>query len=649
MRLPTYMSRSVRIGRLSIWALALSLVLALAPPGAGRITPPGATLKLIVQATDAATARAAVERSGGRVTLDLPIVNGVAAEVVAGDFATLVEQPGVTAISPNSQVTLAGASAEKKCSEYKNRAKRKKCRERKRLEGLRIQRVVRADELWAEGITGKGVRVAVLDTGIYGDHPDLRDSEGESRVVHCEDFSNEFVGPAPLPTPTASPTIPVPTASPLPIPSGSPSIPVVRQLEGAPISDEGCSDPFGHGTFMAGLVAGDGTSSSGRYSGSAPDADLIGIKVAGFDGSTDISKVIAGIQWATAFKDVHQIRVLNLSLGSDSAQQYQLSPLNFAVERAWQSGLVVVVSAGNSGPDAKTVMKPGDDPFVITVGSSNDEGTVRVSDDRVPVFSSRGPTRSNELVKPDLVSPGVHTISLRSPGSAIDQKFSDSRVANEYFRGTGTSMSTATVSGIVALILQDEPLLKPDQVKHRLMSTTRMIGDTDATLAGTGLVDAYAAVHDDGLEAANQNIDPSTGLGSLGADRPSVTFGGEAEDDDTVQVVTPAGQVTIAGEFVAMLPKEINPLDPAALVPWVLSDPSNPEEWAASTWKQKEWAASKWKASTWKATTWDASTWKGTDWANADWDASTWKGVDWDASTWKASTWKSAWYAVAWD
>lgn len=659
------MSRSVRIGHLSIWALALAMVLALAPHGVGKAGPPPETLRLIVRAVDAETARAAVERSGGRVTLDLPLINGVAAEVAADDFAALVKQPGLRAISPNSEVTLAGAAADKKCSDYRSKAKRKKCRKRKRLEGLRIQRVVRADELWAEGITGKGIGVAILDTGIYADHPDLQDRDAPdlvSRVVHCEDFSNEFVGPAPLPTPMASPTIPLPSTSPLPsisplpLPSLSPSIPIVRQSDDAPIS-EGCSDPFGHGTFMAGLVAGDGTSSEGHYSGVAPDAELIGIKVAGFDGSTDISKVIAGIQWATAFQDVHGIRVLNLSLGSDSSQSYLTSPLNFAVERAWQSGLVVVVSAGNSGPEDETVMKPGDDPFVITVGSSNDEGTVKVSDDRVPMFSSRGPTLADGLAKPDLVSPGVHTVSLRSPGSAIDQKFSSARVGKDYFRGTGTSMSTATMSGIVALMLDDDPSLEPNDVKCRLLGTARPIADQEPSMVGAGLVDAYASVHGLCTNPVNQDLVPSSGSGLLQLDRPSVTFGEGSEDENTVQVITPGlvgvQPITISGEFVAMLPSEIDPTNPTALVPWIAADFTtsgwDPVSWDASTWKTQDWAASTWKASTWKATTWDASTWKGTEWANADWDASTWKDVDWDASTWKASTWKSAWYAVAWD
>ncbi|HEX2051392.1 MAG TPA: S8 family peptidase, partial [Actinomycetota bacterium] len=375
----------------------------------------------------------------------------------------------------------------------------------------RIQNVVRANDLWTRGIDGRGSTVALLDTGVYASHPDLA-----GRVLHCEDLSHE---------------------------AGT---------------EAHCADTFGHGTFMAGLIAGDGTASNGKYSGAAPGARIVAVKAAGFDGATDVSTVLAGIQWIVAHKDVYGIDVMNLSLGTDSAQDYRLSPPNYAVERAWAAGIVVVVSAGNSGPDAATVMKPGDDPYVITVGASNDEGSMAIGDDRVPVFSSRGPTRANGLAKPDVVSPGVHTVSLRSPGSAIDQSYgSTAAVDGLYFKGTGTSMATATVSGIVAQLLQDEPGLSPDQVKHRLTSTARDIDETDPMLAGSGLVDAYGAVASTSTAAANQGLAHATGLGLLEGDRGSAG----------VEVVTPLGQLFLQGEFVAQTdPARVSPANPAGLV-----------------------------------------------------------------------------------
>lgn len=467
----------------------------------------------------------------------------------------------------------------------------------------RIQKVVQSDKLWNKGIDGAGVTVALLDTGVYAAHPDLA-----GRVVHCEDFSHE------------------------------------RGTEAE------CADTFGHGTFMAGLIAGNGAASNGKYKGTAPGASIVSIKAAGYDGSTDVSTILAGIQWAVAHKDTYGIDVLNLSLGTDSSQDYRLSPLNYAVERAWSSGIAVVVSAGNSGPDSSTVMKPGDDPYVITVGSSNDEGTMTINDDQVPVFSSKGPTRANGFTKPDVVSPGVHTISLRSPGSAIDNQYgSTAAVDGSYFKGTGTSMSTATTTGVVAQILQANPSLTPDQVKHRLTSTARPIANPDPNAAGAGVIDAEAAATSTSLLAANVGVEPSTGLGLLQLDRAGLD----------VEVVTPAGQIALYGEFVAQTdPGNVTVDNPGGLVPWVAStwkvDGWDASTWKASTWKTEDWTASTWKASTWKGTEWEASTWKGTEWNNADWDASTWKAstwkdFDWDASTWKASTWKSAWYAAAWD
>jgi serine protease AprX len=455
-----------------------------------------------------------------------------------------------------------------------------------------IQKIVRSQDLWKRGIKGTGVTVALLDTGVYAASPDLT-----GRVIHCEDFSGE------------------------------------RN------TDAHCQDTFGHGTFMAGLIAGNGSASRGRHTGAAPEANLVSVKVAGFDGSTDISHVLAGIQWVVAHRDVYGVKVLNLSLGSDSAQDYRLSPLNLAVENAWRAGIVTVVSAGNSGPDGSTVMKPGDDPYVVTVGASNDEGTLRISDDKIPVFSSRGPTRSNGFAKPDLVSPGIHTVSLRSPGSAIDQQFGSARVGTDYFRGTGTSMATATVSGIVAQILQRNPTLTPDQVKHRLLTTARTIATTDPTAAGEGLVDAYASTISRDTGSANQGLEPASGLGEIQPSRGSLS----------VDVQTPLGWAALQGEYVA----QIDLTNPVGLVPFVSLTYAtvgwDPLTWDLTTWATATWAETAWDGTQWRATVWDGTQWRGTQWRNVDWDGTQWRYAQWDGTQWRASTWQSKWYAAAWD
>lgn len=570
--------------RLSRSALALllffSLLASMAPQGDAVGREAGRIVSVIVQSFGGSDdARRAVESVGGEVTRDLSIVNGVAAEVDAGAVGLLQSDRTVRHVSPNGKVAFNGKWDDPKIKH-------------------RVQKVVNSHKLWDEGVDGRGVTVALLDTGVYADHPDLA-----GRVVHCEDFSHERNTVA------------------------------------------HCADTFGHGTFMAGLIAGDGTSSNGRYVGTAPKANLVSVKASGFDGSTDISTILAGIQWVVAHRDTYDIRALNLSLGSDSSQDTRLSPLNYAVQRAWKSGIAVVVSAGNSGPDSRTVMKPGDDPYVITVGASNDQGTMNIGDDTVPVFSSRGPTRSNGITKPDVVAPGVHTISLRSPGSAIDQQYGEhAAVDGSYFRGTGTSMSTASTTGVVAQVLQANPGLTPNQVKHRITSSARDISESDANAAGDGSLDAYGSARSTSLVEANAGAASSNGLGLLHADRGSVG----------VDVVTPLGSIGLTGEFIAVTsPDKISLTNPLGLIAWDgmkwKTEGWDAESWAGMKWKDEDWAGMKWKDSVWVSTSWDGMKWKGSEWTNPDWDGMKWKEADWDGMKWKGMNWKTAWYAVAWD
>src|SRR5581483_5966114 len=201
------------------------------------------------------------------------------------------------------------------------------------------------------GNQGQGVTVAVLDTG----------------VSSVPDLANRIV------------SIPLDPAGLLRTPCLNLS------------SESTCDDNFGHGTFIAGLIAGSGASSFGQYKGVAPQANILAVKLAGRDGISSVSQVLAGIQWVVANKDQFGIRVMNLSLRTDSNLSYRLDPMNFAVEQAWAKGIVVVVSAGNSGPGPQTIAKPADDPWVISVGSTDDHGTATLGDDAVVGFSSRGP------------------------------------------------------------------------------------------------------------------------------------------------------------------------------------------------------------------------------------------------------------------
>lgn len=556
--------------------LLLAPTLASAPAAAHQVE---RFVSLIVQGVSPAAVEGAVTSVGGEVTRTFPLIQGVEAKVPSGSADKLRSSQGIFNVARNVKMGFQGRPDTKMA--------------------LRVQKTVNADDLWDDGIDGSGVTVAVLDTGIYAQHPDLA-----GRVVHCVDFSHEAANP-----------------------------------------DTRCQDTFGHGTFMAGLIAGDGTSSHGTYMGVAPNANLVSIKAAGYDGSTDVSNVLAGIQWAVAFKDTYGIDVLSLSLGTDSSLGTRLSPLNFAVEQAWKAGIVVVVSSSNRGPGSETVTSPGDSPFVITVGASNDEGSPKkVSDDQVPVFSGRGPTAEG-LAKPDVVSPGVSTVSLRSPGSYIDNNFgSTAAIGDHYFKGTGTSMSTATTAGVAAQIVQANPGLTPDQVKFRMMDTARQIANTDPNAAGKGLIDAYRAATSSSLEAANANVEPSTGLGSVQGARGSLD----------VWVETPLGSAALVGEVTAYTdPGSVSLSNPLGLLAY---DPVeftttgwDATKWTATKWTGTKWTATKWTGAEFEATKWTGTKWTGTKWTNSDWDATKWTSTDWDATKWTGTKWTSYWYAVAWD
>lgn len=275
------------------------------------------------------------------------------------------------------------------------------------------------------GLTGKGVTIAVLDTGIYP-HPDLG-----NRIIGFKDFINNRQTPY---------------------------------------------DDNGHGTHVAGCAAGDGSSSSGKkYIGAAPKANIVGVKVLNKQGSGTTAQVIAGIQWCLDNRRRYGIRIINLSLGGNASVSCSNDLLCQAVGSAVKAGLVVVVAAGNSGPRARTISTPGISPHAITVGAANDRTTVPQSDDIIANFSSVGPTIDG-VAKPDIVAPGVNITSLRAPGSLLDVQRANRRVGRWYLTLSGTSMATPIVSGTVAQILQKNPSLSPSQVKALLKQHAYNLG-----------------------------------------------------------------------------------------------------------------------------------------------------------------------------
>ncbi len=321
--------------------------------------------------------------------------------------------------------------------------------------------VIRASDLWntSAKIQGKEVGVAVIDSGVQ------RTKDLDKRLRANVNFNKTF---------------------------------------------HNSVDRYGHGTFVAGIIAGNGSQSLKKYIGVAPRADIYNIRVSDDVGMANESDVITALQWINDNKANTNIRVVNLSLNSSLAQSYHTSPLDAACEILWFNGIVVVVAAGNNGD--QVIYPPANDPFVITVGATNDMGTLNTSDDAVTGFSAHGVTEDG-FTKPDLVAPGKNIIGLLPDQNklTISMMHPENRVDQHYFRMSGTSVSAPMVSGAVTLLLQDEPGLTPDQVKYRLTATANQgWAGYDPFSSGAGYLDVYAAVNGTSTESANTGLTVSS-------------------------------------------------------------------------------------------------------------------------------------------
>jgi serine protease AprX len=345
---------------------------------------------------------------------------------------------------------------------------------------------------WNAGFNGSGIGVAVIDSGINDSHPDLHNSDGTSRVVYHQDFTG---------TPTTN-------------------------------TSGGRYDLYGHGTHVAGIIGGNGSLSGGEYAGVAPGVSLIDLRALDANGAGTDSTVIAAIQQAIALKNTYNIRVINLSLGRGIPVSYTQDPLCQAVEAAWNSGIVVVVAAGNYGRLSLngsngygTVTAPGNDPYVLTVGATKSNGSPYPAAETVASYSSKGPTTYDHVVKPDMLAPGNAIVSLAARGATLEASYPGDVITgsdgnNDYFKLSGTSMATPAVAGAAALLLQEQSTLTPDQVKARLMKTAYKMGffSTSAYVphlfmsflnfydlfsVGSGLLNVQAAI-------ANSDLAPAT-------------------------------------------------------------------------------------------------------------------------------------------
>jgi serine protease AprX len=489
-----------------------------------------------------AAAQRAVERHGGTVGQSLPVVNGFVAEVPAGSERALGATDGVAAVVLDSP--MKGWAD----------AKAKDAAATAATPGTTLTDVRQAIGADQSGATGSGVDVAVIDTGMVP-VPALA---GQGKVINGPDFSDQS-----------------------------------RDRDLAHL------DTYGHGTHVAGIIAGDDPESG--FQGVAPGARLVNVKAAGADGSTSLGAIVASVGWVIAHRDDNglHVRVLNLSFGTPPSR-YQGDLLAYAVEQAWKAGIVVVVSAGNEGEKHRGLTSPAYDPFILSIGADDLSGTPAVADDVVPSWSSRGVGRN-----PDLVAPGRSIASLRDPNSALDLAHPEARVGDDLLKGSGTSQAAAVVSGAVALLLERRPDLTPDQVKAIVKSSA----------------------------------DPLSGPGpdAQGAGRLNIMRALAAASPDPASVVQPFQAAAVRG-IVAKLVAGLSKGHQAQVGP-VSPDGSS---WGASKWGGAKWGGAKWGGSSWGGSSWGGSSWGGSSWGGSSWGGSSWGGSSWGGSSWGAASWSSS-------
>ena len=365
--------------------------------------------------------------------------------------------------------------------------------------------------------TGRGVTVAIMDTGV-AEHPDL-----DGSVIARVDFVDD----------------------------------------GATLLD-----PSGHGTFVAGLIAAHGRT----FKGVAPDAKLVSLRVLDQNGNGTMHSVLAAFDWLLKNRTPMHIKVLNLSFGAPQRSSYHRELLAGVVESAWFAGITVVAAAGNDGPKAGTVAMPGADPFVITVGSFADQGTLALNDDRESPFSSRGPSRDG-FAKPDVLAPGEHIVSLRVPGTALDRDAAggkgdsdnaDVPAAGPYAKLTGTSASTAIAAGAAALVLEEHLTYSATQVKGALVASGR---------------------HVVGTKTPGLDVDDALTV------RPARVNAGLLPSRVLLRVLAASGNVFGPG----------------------------------ITWDGISWEGISWEAVSWEGVAWEAVSWEGVTWDGVTWDSVTWE------------------------
>jgi serine protease AprX len=447
-----------------------------------------------------------------------------------------------------------------------------------------VRTLIGADSGAAATLTGKGVGVALIDTGV-----------------------------APV--------------------SGLPAAQIVNgpdlSLE-APAANLRYLDTYGHGTHMAGIIVGNDTATGTK--GLAPGVKLTSIKVGTANGTVDVTQAIAAVDWVVQHRNddpANPIRVINLSYGSGGTPEAGKDPLAFAVEKAWQAGIVVVAAAGNDGNSAGALSNPASDQWVLTVGAVDTGGTVSPADDQLTSFTNLA-TSGKQV---NVLAPGVSIVSLRDPGSYVDSAYPTARVGDTLFRGTGTSQATAVTSAAAALLLQAHPSATPNQIKNWLVSGAVAVPNGVAATLGLPEINVNGALARSGIATATPTWPTSTGTGTLDNSRGSsrVMF-------DNAPL---SGQRSVWGS----LPTTTWAKASAGGTAWVggtwMGYRLAGDGWTGTSWAGRTWAASAWTNSApWSGSnTWTDPAWLGRSWTGRSWTAGAWSGRSWSSDDWSTASW----------
>ncbi len=588
---------------------ALAMILAVLPmvaaPSVATDDPPiEVIVRELTPLTD--TAERLVERVGGAVLENLEIIGGFAATVPASMVDTLATDPSVSAVTPNAGLQLSAAGWEDSSI----------------LNGMdpkthpgslyEVNSYIKSRNMWNYA-TGAGIDIALIDSGVAP----VNGLTAPGKVVNGPDLSFESQNP-----------------------------------------DFAYLDTFGHGTHLAGIIAGrdDEVPASSNYAGIsadyfigvAPDARIVSLKVADKDGATDVSQVIAAIDWVIQNKNANgmNIRVINLAFGTNSTQSYVLDPLALAVEKAWHAGIVVVVAAGNDGNN-NPLRNPALDPYVIAVGAVDLNGSHNPNDDFVSDFSNCG-TSARHV---DVVAPGRSITSLRAPGSVADVNNPSAVIAERFFLGSGTSQAAAVVSGALALMLDANPNLTPDEAKYLLVSNASALSKVSSLCQGAGHVDVASAAGGKLPKGpdAYQKHDFATGGGTLEASRGTdhlehdgVILSGEQDImgnrwigfNETVTKCWREGK-----DAVEVCEDYLSKIDTL----WSGGD------WNGTSWSGTSWSGTSWSGLSWSGTSWSGLSWSGLSWSGTSWSEKVWSGTSWSGLSWSGTSWSGlSWSGLSW-